>query len=123
MLVAALATVAIATTAATWWLLGQTWNLSEPDRARARLEAIRTGLTVGAGTGGGLALLLALRRQWHHEKSSLATLEHQSTVAADARHDAEERRITDLYVKAGAPRGALLYPRLSREELKGCSWA
>lgn len=31
--------------------------------------------------------------------------------------------VSELATNAGAPRGALLYPRLSREELKGGSWA
>ncbi|GAA4549188.1 pentapeptide repeat-containing protein [Amycolatopsis samaneae] len=47
-----------------------------------QIELIRTGLTVGAGTGGVVALVLAGRRQWSTE------------------HDAAERRMTELYVKA-----------------------
>jgi hypothetical protein len=31
--------------------------------------------------------------------------------------------ISELVTNTGAPRGALLYPRCSREELKGGSWA
>ncbi|MFC4013140.1 hypothetical protein ACFOY2_38345 [Nonomuraea purpurea] len=31
--------------------------------------------------------------------------------------------VSELISNASAPRGALLYPRLSREELKGGSWA
>jgi hypothetical protein len=31
--------------------------------------------------------------------------------------------ISELAANADAPRGALLYPRCSREELKGGSWA
>ncbi|MEV6648483.1 pentapeptide repeat-containing protein [Amycolatopsis sp. NPDC051371] len=47
-----------------------------------RIELIKTGLTVGAGTGGVVALVLTGRRQWTTE------------------HDATERRLTDLYLKA-----------------------
>jgi hypothetical protein len=47
-----------------------------------RIDIIKTGLTVGAGTGGVVALVLNGRRQWSTE------------------HDATQRRLTDLYVKA-----------------------
>lgn len=48
----------------------------------ARLEMIKVALAVGAGTGAALTLVLARRRQWATE------------------HDAAERRLTELYVKA-----------------------
>jgi hypothetical protein len=47
-----------------------------------QIELIKIGLTVGAGTGGVVALILNGRRQWATE------------------HDATERRLTELYVKA-----------------------
>ncbi|GAB2870830.1 pentapeptide repeat-containing protein [Lentzea nigeriaca] len=47
-----------------------------------RLDLIRTALAVGAGTGAVMTLVLAWRRQWATE------------------HDAAERRLTELYVKA-----------------------
>jgi len=50
--------------------------------AKNRIELIKVGLTVGAGTGGVVALVLTGRRQWSTE------------------HDATERRLTELYVKA-----------------------
>ena len=59
------------------------------DPAAARVDAIKTGLSIGAGTGGVFALLLAVRRQWHQE-----------LTAADATLDAEARRITELYTRA-----------------------
>lgn len=69
------------------------WLLREADRAQdpaaARVEAIKTGLGVGAGTGGVFALLLAVRRQWHQEISSAAN-----------ELDAVEKRVTELYTKA-----------------------
>jgi hypothetical protein len=37
--------------------------------------------------------------------------------------DAAALLASELIANAGAPRGALLYPRLSREELKGGCWA
>jgi uncharacterized protein YjbI with pentapeptide repeats len=47
-----------------------------------QIELIKTGLTVGAGVGGVVALVLTGRRQWATE------------------HDAAERRLTELYAKA-----------------------
>jgi uncharacterized protein YjbI with pentapeptide repeats len=59
------------------------------DRANARLDAVRTGLAVGAGIGAAAGLVLAFRRQHHQE------------VATDLTdRDATERRITELYTKA-----------------------
>jgi hypothetical protein len=60
-----------------------------------QIELIKTGLAVGAGTGGAMALVLAGRRQWSTERS-----------ADDLRHDATERRITDLYSKAADQLGS-----------------
>ncbi|MEU7924803.1 pentapeptide repeat-containing protein [Micromonospora sp. NPDC049107] len=99
--------------------------VQQDTRATLRIDAIRTGLTVVAGTGGGLALLLAARRQWIAERAQ----RHQETVAARdqahrdrvqahaesvaeaaqrqqdrqstaAEHDAAERRLTELYTRA-----------------------
>ncbi|WP_432855290.1 pentapeptide repeat-containing protein [Amycolatopsis sp. CA-161197] len=53
-----------------------------PGSPQNQIELIKTGLTVGAGTGGVVALVLNGRRQWSTE------------------HDATERRLTDLYLKA-----------------------
>lgn len=58
-----------------------------------QIELIKVGLTVGAGTGGVVALVLNGRRQWSTE------------------HDARERRLTELYLKAveqlGSDRAAI----------------
>jgi hypothetical protein len=54
-----------------------------------RVEVIKTVLGVGAGAGAIVALVLAGRRQWTAER-----------VAADAKLDAAERRVTELYTKA-----------------------
>ncbi|WP_157528150.1 hypothetical protein [Nocardia sp. NRRL S-836] len=53
-----------------------------PNTAPDRLDTVRTGLAVAAGIGALIILALALRRQ-------------QATE-----HDATERRLTELYVKA-----------------------
>lgn len=65
------------------------WKIAGLTDAATRLEAARTALTVGAGTGGIIALILASRRQWSTEQA------HQTSE-----HDASERRITELYTKA-----------------------
>jgi uncharacterized membrane protein YidH (DUF202 family) len=85
--VAALFVVAVVSWATTTWLLHEA-NLANDVHA-TRVEAIKTGLTIGAGTGGVFALLLAVRRQWHQELTA------QDTVL-----DATERRVTELYTKA-----------------------
>ncbi|MEU8261375.1 pentapeptide repeat-containing protein [Micromonospora sp. NPDC048999] len=108
------------------WLLAEADRAIEPDtRATLRVDAIRTGLTVVAGTGGGVAFLLAARRQWineraqrhqeavaardqthrdrvqaHAEAVADAGQRHQDRQAASAEHDAAERRLTELYVRA-----------------------
>ncbi len=79
--------VAFAVTVAATWLaldllLGEADRAGAADRPGARIDAIRTGLTVAAGVGALVALVLALRRQWHTE------------------HDSTEQRITELYVKS-----------------------
>jgi uncharacterized protein YjbI with pentapeptide repeats len=67
-----------------------------------QIELIKTGLAVGAGTGGAVALVLAGRRQWSTEQANRVT----ERSAEDARHDATERRITDLYSKAADQLGS-----------------
>ncbi|SIN08862.1 Pentapeptide repeat-containing protein [Micromonospora cremea] len=107
-------------------LLTEADRASQPDtRATLRIDAIRTGLTVVAGTGGGLALLLAARRQWiaeraqrhqesvaardqahrdrvqaHAESVAEAAQRHQERQSGAAEHDAAERRLTELYTRA-----------------------
>jgi hypothetical protein len=72
---------------ATAWLLHEAASAQDP--AAARVDAVKTGLGIGAGAGGVLALLVAVRRQWHQELTALETT-----------HDATERRVTELYTKA-----------------------
>ncbi|MGW4657843.1 hypothetical protein ACWEP2_26415 [Streptomyces sp. NPDC004279] len=77
-------------------MLAQTEGLHGAQRATARIDAIKTALTVGAGTGGAAALLLALRRQWLNEHTHV----RQEAADAIAEFDARERRITELYTAA-----------------------
>ncbi|PRX05809.1 UNVERIFIED_ORG: pentapeptide repeat protein [Actinomadura viridilutea] len=85
-----MAAAGAAAAAAIWfttgWLLDTTGHeidrdpgASGADRARVRVEAVRTGLAAGAGAGAAVGLMLAFRRQAHTE------------------YDAAERRVTELY--------------------------
>jgi hypothetical protein len=83
---------------------------------RNQLDAIRTAGTIVVGSGGAAALLLAARRQ----RSTEIALKQkdrdqvdiarayalQKRVAEDARQDAVERRITELYTKAADQLGS-----------------
>ncbi|MFF7127191.1 pentapeptide repeat-containing protein [Streptomyces sp. NPDC008240] len=87
-----LASVAVlaAVWATTALLLAQAAHMqSANDRTKERIEAVRTGLAAGAGAGAALTVLLAFRRQLHHERAT-----------EESEHDADERRITELYTKA-----------------------
>jgi hypothetical protein len=92
--------------AVTWPLTRWLYGIAGDDPAR-RIEAIKTGLTVAAGTGGAFALLLAFRRQLATEIIATETREAQEREhqqrdrAADAsERDGEQRRITELYARA-----------------------
>jgi len=85
--IAVVASIAV-TTLLLWRIAGQNASL--------RIEAIKTGLSVGAGTGGAFALLLAFRRQWLSER----TQAHAEDVARENADDAIQRRVTELYGKA-----------------------
>lgn len=86
---------------ACWLLLTLYGRGTEADKAR--LEGVRTVSTIALGAGGVVALLLAARRQQTAEHD-LATKRHDVILREqannDARHDAAERRISDLYLKA-----------------------
>lgn len=71
------------------FLLNEASLASATQRAGLRIDAIRTGVTIGIGVGGAVTLLLAARKQWLGERSQAHTEE-----------DAVERRVTDLYAKA-----------------------
>ncbi|MET8848475.1 pentapeptide repeat-containing protein [Amycolatopsis sp. NPDC004625] len=85
--VAAAIVVAAVGWAATSWLLGEA-DQAGTGRSAARVEAIKTGLGIGAGTTGIFALLLAVRRQQHNES------------------DATEKNVTELYTKAADQLGS-----------------
>ncbi len=92
MIVVAVGLVVVTTAVVMVWLLFEAG--ADPGR---RLDAIRTGFTVGLGGGGSIVLFLAIRRQWHQE-----------AVAAVTMQDAAERRITDQYIKATEHLGSTL---------------
>ncbi|XVS64676.1 pentapeptide repeat-containing protein [Actinosynnema sp. CA-299493] len=101
-----------------WW---GTAGLTGQALVTARFDALRTGLGVGAGSGGAFALYLAWRRQ-HATEVSLVQKEHDQAavdrafelqrdvaedsrvraeqVARDTREDAAARRVTELYAKS-----------------------
>ncbi|MEX2985687.1 pentapeptide repeat-containing protein [Streptomyces sp. C36] len=87
--------VAVAIVVAAVWvttavLLSQMGNLPiSADREKQRVEVVRTGLAAGAGAGAALTVLLAFRRQHHHEQAT-----------RNLEKDADERRITELFTKA-----------------------
>ncbi|MFJ7217453.1 pentapeptide repeat-containing protein [Amycolatopsis sp. NPDC098790] len=94
---------------------------------QARLDVFRATGNVVLGAGGAVALLLAARRQRlgelelrrkehelaqreraqeHTERVAADNREHQLRLAEDARTDAAERRITELYTKAADQLGS-----------------
>lgn len=98
---AAAVVVGVVVWGATSWLLAEADRATTADgKAAAKVDAVKAGLGIGAGATGIFALLLAVRRQTHQERT-----------AADTLHDATERRVTDLYTKAadqlGSPKAAV----------------
>ncbi|EWM15289.1 hypothetical protein KUTG_05593 [Kutzneria sp. 744] len=104
MVAVAVTVVALVAWGATSWLLQVASTAKDP--AAAQVEAIKTGLSIAAGTGGVFALLLAVRRQWHQEVSTAADATYKEQVAADTKADASARRITELYTKAADQLGS-----------------
>ncbi len=111
---------------ALWW--PATAGLVGADLVKARLDALKIGLSIGVGSGGVVALYLAWRRQHsteadldnrertlaHQQDVAATTQAHQERVADDARADAAARRITELYLKAAELLGSEKAPvRLS----------
>ncbi|TDD32198.1 pentapeptide repeat-containing protein [Nonomuraea terrae] len=107
-----------------WWLLFKD-NPGLTD-ARGRQGALQTALAAGAGVGAAVTLMLAFRRQRHQEHTAHVTahLTERNTelakrnadladrnaalseqVAEHNKHDATERRVTDLYTKAAEQLG------------------
>lgn len=70
---------------------------------RVGLDVVRTAGGIVVGTGGAIALLLTARRQRATEMALRlqdADLAQRELAAEDVRHDATERRITELYAAA-----------------------
>ncbi|MEV4644118.1 pentapeptide repeat-containing protein [Saccharopolyspora sp. NPDC049357] len=87
-----------------FWLFG-----AATDQDKIRLDIVKLAGSVGVGTGGAVALLLAARRQRSAEVSLKQTerdLEVKKQVADDARHNADEQRITELYSSAAEQLGS-----------------
>ncbi|MDN3241382.1 pentapeptide repeat-containing protein [Glycomyces tritici] len=66
------------------------------ETAKLRISAIRYALTAGAGAVGILALLLAFHRQRQGERQQ----QHKELESASMQNDAQQRRITELRIKA-----------------------
>ncbi|CNE77382.1 Uncharacterised protein [Mycobacterium tuberculosis] len=90
---------AASASAAIWlttvWLLHVVDSAPATERAKIRVDAVRTGLAAGAGVGAAVGLMLAFRRQ-----------QHQEIATALADYDAAERRITELYNAAAEQLGS-----------------
>jgi Pentapeptide repeats (9 copies) len=76
--------------------------LVDAETAQDQIELIKTGLAIGAAVGAGCGLVLVGRRQWAIERANRVS----ERAADDSRHDAGERRITDLYSKAADQLGS-----------------
>ncbi|MFY1620604.1 hypothetical protein [Micromonospora sp. WMMD736] len=110
-----LAVVALTVTAVAAWFM---WDAAQvparftnsPDlavrAAQLRVDVIRNILAVGAGAGGLIALFVALRRQYVKERVDHADQEYKNRTAEDTKHDAAERRVTELYTKAAEQLGS-----------------
>ncbi|MEU7611116.1 pentapeptide repeat-containing protein [Micromonospora sp. NPDC049204] len=110
-----LAVFALAITGVAAWFM---WNAAQvparftnsPDlavrAAQLRVDVIRNILAVGAGAGGLIALFVALRRQYVKERVDHTDQEHKNRTAEDTKHDAAERRVTELYTKAAEQLGS-----------------
>ncbi|TDV35321.1 pentapeptide repeat-containing protein [Actinophytocola oryzae] len=97
---AALALLTAASVATLWWV--GTRGLDGEQLVAARFDALKIGLSIGAGGGGLFALYLAWLRQRSTEAdldNRERTLDQQRVSAENTRLDATERRITELYVK------------------------
>ncbi len=120
------AVIAVLTAAAVvvlWW--PATAGLNGADLVSARLDSLKVGLSVAVGSGGVVALYLSWRRQHsteadldnreralgHQQEVHAANVAHQDRVARATEHDAAERRLSELYLKAveqlGSPQAAV----------------
>jgi uncharacterized protein YjbI with pentapeptide repeats len=102
---AAIAVLTAGAVVVLWW--PATRGLNGADLVSARLDALKVGLSVAVGSGGVVALYLAWRRQ----HSTEADLDNRERALTHQQHDAAERRLTELYLKAveqlGSPQAAV----------------
>ncbi|MEU0884598.1 pentapeptide repeat-containing protein [Lentzea sp. NPDC005914] len=97
---AAIAVFTVVLVAALWW--GGTAGLSGKELVTARLDALRTGLSIGLGGGGLFALYLA----WRRRHATEVGLVHAERVAVATEKDAADRRVTELYAKSSEQLGS-----------------
>ncbi|MGC4959768.1 pentapeptide repeat-containing protein [Actinomadura citrea] len=95
-MLAAAGAAALAIWLTTAWLLDVADDAPPgTERAKIRVDAVRTGLAAGGGAGAAVGLMLAFRRQRHAE-----------VATALGELDAAERRITELYNAAAEQLGS-----------------
>lgn len=83
-----------------WLLLNRFGSGTAQDRVQ--LEILRLTGSIALGSGGAVALLLAARRQ----RATEMDIAQKKEATEDARHDATERRVTELYTKAAEQLGS-----------------
>ncbi|WP_372659874.1 hypothetical protein [Amycolatopsis kentuckyensis] len=83
--------------------LGARAALTGAAHVTVRLDGLKIGLSIGVGSGGGVALYLSWRRQGsterilvHQQEVHAATMAHQCRVARATEHDAAQRRLSEL---------------------------
>ncbi|MDA3626426.1 pentapeptide repeat-containing protein [Saccharopolyspora sp. WRP15-2] len=102
------ALVLLVVAAVSMWTLLALFGAGSP-QDKVRLEIIKLAGGIVVGTGGAAALLLAARRQRATElqlAQNERDLAQKERAADDARHDAVERRITELYSSAAEQLGS-----------------
>ncbi|WP_433127818.1 pentapeptide repeat-containing protein [Micromonospora sp. CA-240977] len=113
-MVMAAVSVALAGLVVVWmWETAQVPTSASPEpvdllvrKAQLRVDLIRNLLGVFAGMGALVALLVAIRRQYVQERVDHVDQDLKARAAADSKHDADERRLTELYVKAAEQLGS-----------------
>ncbi|MER7015718.1 pentapeptide repeat-containing protein [Saccharopolyspora sp. NPDC000359] len=102
------ALVLLVVAAVSMWALMALYGGGSP-QDKVQLEIIKLAGGIVVGTGGAAALLLAARRQRSTElqlAQNERDLAQKQRAADDARHDAVERRITELYASAAEQLGS-----------------
>lgn len=95
--------VAMAVLLSTWWILDVgTHGLKSTDPLASHLDLVKIALSVVAGVGGLVALVVTYRRQHVAEEAH----RHTRAIEAEKARDAVERRVTELYAKAAEQLGS-----------------